>query len=142
MRIAPSTHRLGEDLVSCYLVEEAGQVTIIDAGVPAYYGDLIDELTAMGRTIEDVRAVVLTHGHSDHIGFAERVMYTNTIVGGTTLMSIRSTMDREATEDEMPTSDPAWRLKVIPRVDGTGLDVMQLIDLTNTTTRSGIMESI
>ena len=73
MRIAPSMHRLGEDLVSCYLVEEAGQVTIIDAGVPAYYGDLIDELTAMGRTIEDVRAVVLTHGHSDHIGFAERV---------------------------------------------------------------------
>lgn len=73
MRIAPSVHRLGEDLVNCYLVEEAGQVTIIDAGVPAYYGDLIDELTAMGRTIEDVRAVVLTHGHSDHIGFAERV---------------------------------------------------------------------
>jgi len=72
--------------------------------------------------------------HADfEIGFAERVMYTNTIVGGTTLMSIRSTMDREVTEAEMPASDPAWRLKVIPRVDGKGLDVMQLIDLTTTT---------
>ena len=68
------------------------------------------------------------------IGFAERVMYTNTIVGGTTLMSLRSTMHREATEDEMPSGDPVWRLKVIPRVDGNGLDVMQLIDLTRTTT--------
>lgn len=73
MRIAPSLHRLGEESVGCYLVEEAGAVTIVDAGVPAYYTDLIDELGAMGRTIDDVRALVLTHGHSDHIGFAERV---------------------------------------------------------------------
>lgn len=73
MRIAPSLHRLGEDLVNCYLVEEAGEVTLIDAGVPAYYRDLVDKLATMGRTIDDVRAVVLTHGHSDHVGFAEQI---------------------------------------------------------------------
>jgi glyoxylase-like metal-dependent hydrolase (beta-lactamase superfamily II) len=73
MRLAPSLHRLGEEIVSCYLVEEAGEVTIVDAGVPAYYADLAAELTTMGRTIEDVRALVLTHGHEDHIGFAERL---------------------------------------------------------------------
>ena len=73
MRIAPSLHRLGEELVSCYLLEEAGEVTLIDAGVPGYYSDLVGELAAMGRTIDDVRAVVLTHGHSDHVGFAEQV---------------------------------------------------------------------
>jgi glyoxylase-like metal-dependent hydrolase (beta-lactamase superfamily II) len=73
MRLAPSLHRLGEEIVACYLVEEAGEVTIVDAGVPAYYSDLAAELAAMGRTIEDVRALVLTHGHDDHIGFAERL---------------------------------------------------------------------
>ena len=73
MRLSPSLHRLGEPIVGCYLLEEAGEVTIVDAGVPAYYGDLTAELAAMGRTIEDVRALVLTHGHEDHIGFAERL---------------------------------------------------------------------
>ena len=73
MRLAPSLHRLGEEIVGCYLVEEAGAVTIIDAGVPAYYADLTAELATMGRTIEDVRALVLTHGHDDHYGFAERL---------------------------------------------------------------------
>ena len=37
MRIAPSLHRLGSDLVNSYLVEDGGQVTIIDAGLPGYW---------------------------------------------------------------------------------------------------------
>lgn len=73
MQLTPSVHRLGEEIVSCYLLAEAGEVTIIDAGVPAYYADLAAELAAMGRTIADVRALVLTHGHEDHTGFAERL---------------------------------------------------------------------
>jgi glyoxylase-like metal-dependent hydrolase (beta-lactamase superfamily II) len=73
MRLAPSLHRIGDDHVNCYLIEEAGEVTVVDAGVAAYYGDLLRELASMGRTIEDVRALVLTHGHPDHIGFAERI---------------------------------------------------------------------
>jgi glyoxylase-like metal-dependent hydrolase (beta-lactamase superfamily II) len=74
VKLAPSIHRLGtSSVVNAYLVEEAGEVTIIDAGVPGYYTDIPRELAAMGRGIDDVRALVLTHGHSDHIGFAERL---------------------------------------------------------------------
>jgi glyoxylase-like metal-dependent hydrolase (beta-lactamase superfamily II) len=73
LKIAPSLHRLGSNsIVNSYLLEESGEVTIIDAGVPGYYGALPRELAAMGRSVEDVRAIVLTHGHTDHIGFAER----------------------------------------------------------------------
>jgi glyoxylase-like metal-dependent hydrolase (beta-lactamase superfamily II) len=72
MKITTGIHRLGGGLVNAYLIEENGEVTIIDAGLPGYWSDLPAELAAMGRSLADVRAVVLTHGHSDHIGFAER----------------------------------------------------------------------
>jgi glyoxylase-like metal-dependent hydrolase (beta-lactamase superfamily II) len=73
MNIAESLHRLGSSLVNSYLVEDAGLVTIIDAGLPGYWRDLPTELAAMGRSLDDVRAVVLTHGDTDHVGFAERL---------------------------------------------------------------------
>ncbi len=74
MKIAPSIHRIGTNsIINAYLVEEAGGVTIIDAGISGYYTDIARELAAMGRTVADVRALVLTHGHSDHTGFAERL---------------------------------------------------------------------
>nr|MBA2381399.1 MBL fold metallo-hydrolase [Chloroflexota bacterium] len=44
----------------------------IDAGFPGYWSELQTELAVMGRRLEEIRAVVLTHGHSDHLGFAER----------------------------------------------------------------------
>src|SRR3954471_5271980 len=73
MQLAPSLHRVGRDsIVNSYLVEDAGEVTIVDAGMSRLYGSLPGELRSMGRTLDDVRAIVLTHGHTDHIGYAER----------------------------------------------------------------------
>jgi glyoxylase-like metal-dependent hydrolase (beta-lactamase superfamily II) len=72
MCIRDGLHRLGNGTINSYLVADGTDVTIIDAGVPGYWSELPAELAAMGRTLADVRALVLTHGHSDHIGFAER----------------------------------------------------------------------
>ncbi|MDP9294397.1 MAG: MBL fold metallo-hydrolase [Actinomycetota bacterium] len=72
-RIAEGVHRLGSDLVNFYLVEDATGVTIVDAGLPRFYERLEAGLGEVGRKWEDIRALVLTHAHVDHVGFAERL---------------------------------------------------------------------
>jgi glyoxylase-like metal-dependent hydrolase (beta-lactamase superfamily II) len=73
MKLAPSLHLIGPGVVNSYLVEEGGLVTVVDAGIPGQWKDLPTELAGMGHSLDDVRALVLTHGDSDHIGFAERL---------------------------------------------------------------------
>jgi len=73
MRLADGLHRVGNDIVACYLVADDTGVTLIDAGMRGQWSALLTELTAMGRSVPDIRGVVLTHGDEDHIGFAERL---------------------------------------------------------------------
>ncbi|AZC14892.1 MBL fold metallo-hydrolase [Microbacterium sp. ABRD28] len=73
MRLAPQLHRIGNDIVAAYFVETADGITLIDAGLPGHWRDLLRELRAMGRELSDIRGVILTHGDSDHLGFAERL---------------------------------------------------------------------
>jgi glyoxylase-like metal-dependent hydrolase (beta-lactamase superfamily II) len=71
--VADGVVRLGTELVNWYLVEDGGRVTIVDAGAPKYRPQLDRGLALLGRRPADVAAVLLTHGHADHIGFAEPV---------------------------------------------------------------------
>jgi glyoxylase-like metal-dependent hydrolase (beta-lactamase superfamily II) len=73
MQIAKGLHRIGSDLVNSYLVVDGDGVTIIDAGLPRYWHLLSRELARLGLTLDDVRALILTHGDTDHIGFAARL---------------------------------------------------------------------
>jgi glyoxylase-like metal-dependent hydrolase (beta-lactamase superfamily II) len=73
MKIAEGLHRIGSDIVNSYLVVDGGGVTIIDAGLPRYWRLLNNELARIGASLDDVRALILTHGDTDHIGFAARL---------------------------------------------------------------------
>jgi glyoxylase-like metal-dependent hydrolase (beta-lactamase superfamily II) len=70
---APGVLRLGSSLINWYLVADDDGVTLVDAGAPAHHGQLEPGLHQLGRTYDDVRAVILTHGDPDHKGFAEKL---------------------------------------------------------------------
>ena len=73
MKIATGLYRVGAPMVNSYLIVTDDGVTIIDAGLPGYWKPLQAELASLGKSLADVRALILTHGDSDHIGFAARL---------------------------------------------------------------------
>jgi len=70
--VAPGIHRIEDCHTNWYLVEQDDRLTIVDAGVPSSWESLQSALATLGRRGEDVEALVLTHAHFDHVGFAER----------------------------------------------------------------------
>lgn len=142
-------------LPSCFQASEDGFCTAIGLSVPwsANYGAFEESLVAVRCTYEGKTGyfapVVFLNSRSSipagreiygtpkvsaevSVDLDERVMHTDTHLAGTSVFGVRSTMHREATIEQVPDLRPSWRLKVIPRADGKGSDVMQLIDTSDT----------
>ena len=87
MEIIPGVHRVdGVDLGQVYLYEEADRLTLIDAGMAGSSDRILAEIEAIGRRPKDLRQIVVTHHHPDHVGaIADLVERTNARVLAHTL---------------------------------------------------------
>lgn len=72
-QVADGVHRYADGLVNWYVVEDGPALTVIDTGWPRSWPRIQQAVAGLGRSQADVRAVLLTHGHGDHLGAAERL---------------------------------------------------------------------
>jgi glyoxylase-like metal-dependent hydrolase (beta-lactamase superfamily II) len=68
MRIIPVTLGFGQ----CYLLQAGGAV-LVDAGVPGMARAFAKSLDRAGIAPSDVKLIIVTHGHWDHIGSARDI---------------------------------------------------------------------
>ena len=73
MEIAPGIHHFDTGPFNWYLIEEEGRLTLVDAGFPGHYRTFLAGVRSLGHHPKDLEAILLTHAHADHTGFAERV---------------------------------------------------------------------
>ncbi len=70
---APGIHFLEHARTNVYLVEDDDGLLLVDTGLPRSKALLINALSRIGKSMQDIRAIVLTHGHFDHVGTAEHL---------------------------------------------------------------------
>lgn len=68
--VADGVYRIGPGYVSAYLVDGDEGVTLVDTLLPKKEGVVEAALRDIGRSLGDVRAILLTHSHADHSGSA------------------------------------------------------------------------
>jgi glyoxylase-like metal-dependent hydrolase (beta-lactamase superfamily II) len=56
-----------------YLWQDPDGLTLIDAGAPGSAEPIAGAIRRVGHDPRDVRRLVLTHGHVDHIGAAAQI---------------------------------------------------------------------
>ncbi|RLV56269.1 MBL fold metallo-hydrolase [Aeromicrobium phragmitis] len=68
--VADGVHLVSYAHVNCYVIEDADDLTLVDAGLPRMWPMVLELIRRLGRHPDDIRALLLTHGHFDHVGFA------------------------------------------------------------------------
>src|SRR5215471_15652024 len=72
MEVAKGIRRCSLGVTNWYLVEEGGRAVLVDAGAPKDWSLLVSTLAERGLPLDALDAVLLTHAHPDHTGFAEQ----------------------------------------------------------------------
>src|SRR4051812_35600293 len=68
-QIAPNLHTFtGLMAGRVYLIEDADGLTLVDTSIPTAPKRILKQLIESGHSPSDVKRIVITHAHPDHVG--------------------------------------------------------------------------
>ncbi len=68
MEIIPGVHVIPSSIVNTYLIVEPDGLTLIDTGLFNNGKKIAHYINSLGRTLSDLRRIVITHSDGDHVG--------------------------------------------------------------------------
>jgi glyoxylase-like metal-dependent hydrolase (beta-lactamase superfamily II) len=71
--VAEGVHQLEHAHVNIVLVEDDDGLTVVDSGLPGVWNPLGRAIRDLGYAPRDIRGLLLTHAHFDHVGVARRL---------------------------------------------------------------------
>jgi glyoxylase-like metal-dependent hydrolase (beta-lactamase superfamily II) len=95
--IVPGLHSFTGLVVGrVYLIEDPDGLTLIDSSLPPAADRIIHQLGAMGRKPGDVKRILITHAHPDHVGGLPKLKQA------TGAQVIASELEKPVIEGKMP----------------------------------------
>src|SRR5579864_1908568 len=68
IQIVDGLHVIPVGPVNTFLLESADDCTLIDTGLPGSADKILQAIRGLGKQPTDIRHIILTHAHPDHIG--------------------------------------------------------------------------
>lgn len=73
-QVADGTFLVKGHAVNWILLTEGDQLTLIDAGYPGDFNDVVTSINSIGFRPEQIAAILITHAHIDHIGALPKLL--------------------------------------------------------------------
>ncbi|MFY9731085.1 MAG: MBL fold metallo-hydrolase [Candidatus Acidiferrales bacterium] len=73
-RVIEGVHLITMGMANAYLIEGHDGLTLIDAGYPRKEAAVFGAISGLGRSPDQLKHLIFTHGHPDHIGSAAAIV--------------------------------------------------------------------